>query len=113
MTWPAGSEAVDAFLLTSENEGTPVVAIEALASGCPVVATDAGGTATVIRHGSTGYLAPIGDIDRLAGHLAELAADRKRAVQMGRAGAADVRGRFTTERMADEVDALYARVLGR
>ena len=103
----------DAFLLTSENEGTPVVAIEALAAGCPVVATDAGGTSTVIRHGSTGYLAPIGDTDRLAGHLAELAADRKRAVQMGRAGAADVRGRFTTERMADEVDALYARVLGR
>ena len=32
---------------------------------------------------------------------------------MGRAGAADVRGRFTTDRMADEVDAVYARVLER
>ena len=51
----------DAFVLTSENEGTPVAAIEALASGCPVVATDAGGTATVVRNGETGYIVPIGD----------------------------------------------------
>ena len=60
---PAGHERdwygiFDAFLLTSENEGTPVVAIEALASECPVVATSAGGTATVVRHGESGFLAP-------------------------------------------------------
>ena len=59
----------DAFLLTSENEGTPVVAIEALASECPVVATDAGGTATVVRHGESGFLAPVGDTHALAAHL--------------------------------------------
>ncbi len=58
--------AFDAFLLTSENEGTPVVAIEALAAECPVVATDAGGTATVVRHGETGLLAPVGDTAGLA-----------------------------------------------
>ena len=54
----------DAFLLSSENEGTPVVAIEALASECPVVATDAGGTATVVRQGVSGFLAPVGDTRR-------------------------------------------------
>ena len=99
--------AFDAFLLTSENEGTPVVAIEALAAACPVVATDAGGTGTVVRHGVTGLLAPIGDTAGLAGHLAALSADPKLARALGRAGAADVRARFTTERMVDAIDDLY------
>ena len=105
--------ALDAFLLTSENEGTPVVAIEALAAACPVVATDAGGTATVVRHGRTGYLAPIGDTSALAGYLAALAGDPAAAEAMGRLGAADMRDRFTTVRMADAIDRLYARLLTR
>ena len=75
----------DAFLLTSENEGTPVVAIEALASGCPVVATDAGGTATVVRHGESGYLAPIGETGALAGYLSNLADDPEQS-SLTRAG---------------------------
>jgi glycosyltransferase involved in cell wall biosynthesis len=103
--------AFDAFLLTSENEGTPVVAIEALAAECPVVATDAGGTATVVRHGETGLLAPIGDIETLATHLARLVREPVWARALGRAGAADVRNRFGTERMVDAVDGLYERLL--
>lgn len=103
--------AFDAFLLTSENEGTPVVAIEALAAECPVVATEAGGTATVVRHGETGLLAPIGDTETLAAHLGRLAREPEWARALGRAGAADVRGRFATERMADAVDGLYERLL--
>lgn len=103
--------ALDAFLLTSENEGTPVVAIEALAAACPVVATDAGGTATVVRHSRTGYLARIGDASALAGYLAALAGDPAAAGVMGRLGAADMRERFTTARMADAIDVLYARLL--
>ena len=102
---------LDAFLLTSENEGTPVVAIEALASECPVVATRAGGTATVVRDGTSGYLAAIGDIDALADHIRALAADPALARALGNAGALDVRRRFASETMAETVDALYRRLL--
>ncbi len=105
--------AFDAFLLTSENEGTPVVAIEALASGCPVVATSAGGTATVVRDGETGYLTAVGDTVALAERLATLAHDPARAREMGTAGSADMRSRFATEQMADAIDALYERLLRR
>jgi glycosyltransferase involved in cell wall biosynthesis len=101
----------DAFILTSENEGTPVVAIEALASGCPVVATNAGGTATVVRHGESGYLVPIGDTHELAGRLRELASMPELARSMGKAGQLDVKQRFASETMAETVDALYRRLL--
>jgi glycosyltransferase involved in cell wall biosynthesis len=101
----------DAFVLTSENEGTPVVAIEALAAGCPVVATRAGGTATVVRDGETGFLAPVGDVDALASGLLELAADPKTAAAIGKAGSADVRHRFSADTMEDSIETLYRSML--
>lgn len=101
--------AADAVLLTSANEGTPVVAIEALAAERPVVATDAGGTGTVVREGESGYLAPVGDVAALAGRLVELARDPELRARLGAAGAADVRGRFAIPRMADELEAVYER----
>jgi L-malate glycosyltransferase len=103
--------AFDAFLLVSQNEGTPVVAIEALAAGRPVVATDAGGTRTVVEHGRSGFLAPVGDTQVLAARLAELARDPALAARLAEHGAADVRARFSLERMADDVDALYRQAL--
>lgn len=103
--------AVDAALLTSANEGTPVVAIEALAADRPVVATRAGGTGTVVRDGETGYLLPIGDVPALAERLTRLARDPELRERLGRAGGADVRMRFATQRMADELEALYLGLL--
>jgi len=101
----------DAFLLTSENEGAPVVAIEALAAGCPVVATRAGGTGTVVHDGDSGFLEPIGDVSGLGARLQQLAADPQVREAMGVAGALDVRRRFASEAMEDAVEALYRRLL--
>ncbi len=101
----------DALLLTSANEGTPVVAIEALAAARPVVATRAGGTGTVVRNGESGYLESIGDTAALAARLATLARDPELRARMGAHGAEDVRTRFAVGRMADEVEAIYRRLL--
>ena len=101
----------DALLLTSANEGTPVVAIEALAAARPVVATRAGGTGTVVKNGESGYLEGIGDTTALADRLAMLAGDRELRERMGARGAEDVRARFAVGRMADEVEAVYRRLL--
>jgi glycosyltransferase involved in cell wall biosynthesis len=103
--------AFDTLLLTSANEGSPVVAIEALAAGRPVVATAAGGTGTVVDDGETGFLLPVGDVHALAASLDRLAREPELREQMGALGARRMRERFTTERMADDVERLYARLI--
>ncbi|MEX2645733.1 MAG: glycosyltransferase family 4 protein [Gaiellaceae bacterium] len=103
----------DAFCLTSANEGTPVAAIEALAAGVPVVATRVGGTPAVVDDGETGFLAEPGDVDALAEHVVRLARDLELRERMGRTGAERMRARYGIERMVDEVQALYERLLGR
>jgi glycosyltransferase involved in cell wall biosynthesis len=105
--------ASDVLLLVSANEGTPVVAIEALAAGVPVVATDAGGTRTVVDDGKTGLLAPVGDVPALAEHVRRLRDDEAIRAALGEAGARRMRERFSTVRMADDIDALYRELLHR
>ena len=104
--------AFDAFLLTSANEGTPVVAIESLAAAVPVVATDAGGTRTVVDDGETGFVVPVGDVPALAACLERLK-DRDLRKQFGAEGARRMRERFSTDRMVDDVQRIYDRILAR
>lgn len=105
--------AFDAFLLTSRNEGAPVVAIEAQAASVPVVATDAGGTRTVVDDGETGFVVPIGDVAALAERMGRLRDDPMLRADLGSTAAARMRERFSTERMVGDVERLYARILGR
>lgn len=105
--------AFDVFLLTSANEGAPVVAIEALAAGVPVVATDAGGTASVVDAGETGLLAPIGAVDELQAAIKRLQQDGELRRSLGQLGARRMRERFSVERMVDDTENLYERTLGR
>ena len=101
----------DAFLLPSVTEGTPVSAIEALASGTPVVANRVGGVPDVVRDGVDGYLVEPGDVDAAAGRLAELAGDPALRTRLGEAGRAHVLDRYSVGRLVDDVDRLYRSLL--
>ena len=103
--------AIDALLLPSVNEGTPVSVIEALAAQRPAVATRVGGTPDVIRDGVDGFLVEVGDADALSDRLAELAADPERRARMGADGRARVLGRYAVERLVDDIDRLYRELL--
>jgi glycosyltransferase involved in cell wall biosynthesis len=103
--------AFDAFLLPSGNEGTPVTAIEALASGCPVVATRVGGVPDVVRDGEDGFLVELGDLEAIAERLTRLAADPELRARMGEAGRQRVLPRYAVERLIDDVDGLYRSLL--
>jgi glycosyltransferase involved in cell wall biosynthesis len=101
----------DAFLLPSVNEGTPVSAIEALASGTPVVATRVGGVPDVVGDGMNGFLFEPGATDDAAERLATLALDPALRARLGESGRAYVRERYAVERLVDDVDRLYRSLL--
>ena len=103
--------AFDVFVLPSGNEGTPVTAIEALAGGCPVVATRVGGVPDVVRDGEDGFLVEPGAVDELAERLAQLAADPKLRARMGASGRDRVVARYSVPRLIDDVDVLYRGLL--
>ena len=75
----------DVFLLTSVGEGLANVFIEAGAFGAPCVGADSGGTPEIIRHETTGLLAPPDDVGAAAAHLVALLSAPERAAAMGRA----------------------------
>jgi glycosyltransferase involved in cell wall biosynthesis len=101
----------DAFVLPSANEGTPVVAIEALAAERPVVATRVGGVPDVVTEGESGYLLGVGDVEGIAGALERLARDPELCRSLGKRGRELVIPRYRVERLVDDVDALYRELL--
>ncbi len=104
-------EAIDALVLPSQNEGTPVSVIESLAARKPAVATRVGGIPDVIRAGVDGFLVDVGDADALANGLAILALDPERRAKMGADGRARVLQRYAVERLVNDVDLLYRSLL--
>jgi glycosyltransferase involved in cell wall biosynthesis len=103
--------AIDICALSSLNEGTPVAIIEAMAAGKAVVATNVGGVADVIEDGRTGLLVPPRDAEALARALVRLATDADLRHRMGREAKDGVPARFSDERLAVDVDALYSSAL--
>lgn len=103
--------ASDVVVLTSDNEGTPVSLIEAQAAGVPVVSTDVGGVAFAVRHGETGLLAPPDDHAALAGAIAAVLDDPALAHRLAGAGRHHASEAFGLERLVEDVDALYRRLL--
>ena len=99
--------AADVIAVPSKQpDPLPNAALEAAASGCCVVASNHGGLPEIIRDGETGILVAPGDPTALAAAIA--GADRER---LGAAAAIDVARRFAPERMLNEIQALYDRLL--
>ena len=99
--------ASDVFLLTSRNEGTPVALIEAMASGIPGVSTDVGGVKDVIATPDLGARAPLGDAAALAAAIVQYLADPTLRRETGARARAAVLGRYSLDRLVNDIIALY------
>lgn len=103
----------DCLVLPTRFEGMPTVVLEAMARGCPVIVSDVGATADLVRDGRSGYLLPPGDADALYRGLRRFIGLRHGERQaMGLAGRALAESRFSWPRVAEEYVGLFRRLAG-
>jgi glycosyltransferase involved in cell wall biosynthesis len=104
-------ESFDLFVLPSYREGFPRSAMEAAASGLPVIATDIRGCRQVVSHRETGLLVPLHDPVRLASAIEELVVDSALRRSMGTAARRKAEAEFDDRAVVSKTLEAYERVL--
>lgn len=103
----------DIFVLPSLCEGLPTAIIEAMAAGCPVLATAVAGTPEIVIDGETGFLVNSRDPEALAQKIAKLLKNPQLREKMGEAGVKRIEEHFTLEKMVRSYEALYRNLMAR
>lgn len=102
----------DAVVLPSFSESCPMVALEAMACGTPLIAARSGGVSEIVQDGETGWLFPPGDVDALADRIATVLADPGQARATALRARAWVEANGSLARMADRTLRFYEAVCG-
>lgn len=108
---PAVLSDLDVFVLSSVSEGFPLVILEAMAAGKPVLATRCGGTEELVEDGRNGVLVPPRDAEALGNKIGELLAHPEWAQSLGQVARNTVLSRFSMESMVHQYEELYERLL--
>ena len=103
-------QAFDVFALSSHSEAFPVSALQAMAAGLPVVATDVGCLSEIVEPGKTGLLVPPGRPEALSQALARLVQDPGLSREMGQRGREIVRERFPIQKSVQQFQNLADRL---
>jgi len=102
---------LDVTVIPSRQDGLPLVCLEAMAAGCPVIASDAGGLPEMVVDGVTGLIFSAGDVGALTSALARLLKDPALARHMGQAGRVRFLQKFQLGRMVDRTRTVYAEAI--
>jgi glycosyltransferase involved in cell wall biosynthesis len=102
---------LDVFVLSSVSEGFPLVALEAMAAGKPVVMTKCGGVEEIVDDGNTGFLVAPRDSTALADRICEIVGNPREAYALGNRARARVGENFSLDRMIHDYESLYERLL--
>ncbi len=108
---PAVYNSASVLAITSDYEGTPNVALEAMACGLPVISTNVGGMSDLIEDGVNGYLARRQDEEKLADRMKTIAEDPALLKRMGANARAYVVGNYSLKRLPHYLEDLYGNVL--
>jgi len=97
-------------VVPSHYESFGMVALEAMACGTPVVASQVGGLAFLVKDGETGFTVPVEDPAALADRLYQLFCNPDLRQQMGEKAAAFAQ-EYSWEKIADRITALYQQLI--
>jgi N-acetyl-alpha-D-glucosaminyl L-malate synthase BshA len=103
--------ASDVLLLPSEQESFGLAALEAMACEVPVIASHVGGLPEVVTDGETGYLSPVGDIEKMATDAARLLNDDKLRKEMGQRARDSAITRYRTDVVIPQYILFYEQVI--
>ncbi|MDF1836532.1 MAG: glycosyltransferase family 4 protein [Planctomycetota bacterium] len=101
--------AADLFAMPSRAEGLGIAALEAMAAGLPVLASEVGGLQDLVLHGETGRLLHAGDVPAWAVAIGQTLADPAETRRMGAAGKERVERSFLPAQMVEAYEKLYRR----
>lgn len=101
----------DLMLLLSEKESFGLVALEAMACGVPVIATNVGGIPEVIEDGKTGYTCNVGDIGDISDKAIRLLNDGALHQQFSQQSEVTVKTKFKAEQIVEQYEMLYFKLL--
>ena len=105
--------AFDVSVMASyASEGIPQFALQSMAAGKPIVGTETGGIPEVVKDGINGYIVPPKKPEALADAILKLLSEPENAREMGLAGRRMAMENHTREKMLDDTEALYRKVLG-
>lgn len=99
----------DLFLLPSEYESFGLAALEAMAAGATVVASNAGGLPEVIEHGICGFLADVGDVQTMGKYALEVLEDENK-LTLFRKAAKEQALKFDIQNIVPKYELLYERI---
>jgi len=102
---------VNLFVLPSQWEGFPIVLLEAMASGCPVIASDVGGVRELIDHGRTGLIVPPNSVEALSRAIIRLLSSPGLARELSENARRVVSSRFDMEQTVSQTCELYRELL--
>ncbi len=109
-TLPYYYSAAEVVVMPSHYESFGIVALEAMACGTPVIASQVGGLAFLVQDGVTGYTIPAEDHDALCDRLTGILGDESLRQQMGR-NAAEYARNYDWEKIAKEIVGVYKELL--
>ncbi|MDT8323269.1 MAG: N-acetyl-alpha-D-glucosaminyl L-malate synthase BshA [Bacteroidota bacterium] len=103
--------ASDLFILPSQSESFGLSALEAMSCGLPVISTSIGGIPEVNLHAETGYIAEIGDTDRMARYAVELFTNEAKYAAFSRAARRRAVEVYDKEKIVPLYEDFYRRIL--